>query len=168
MDAQKCPVCGSHALGPVVSTGSDGSGPRPVCSECERRRLWEEQRSVRAIESYAARLLIYAGTLLISLTLVADRLSIAGRSGFGWRQITGLEVGAVCLVVGVISGRGLLSVGGLFLVVLSVGADLFSVGHAPGFGWRSQTALAVSCLLVVGGVLWELAMRRQGVRRVRP
>ena len=87
MDALKCPVCGSQSYGPVMSTSPGGSG-RLVCKDCERRRLSEEQRTLRAIWSYAARLLTYAGVLLILLTLLADRLPIAGRSGFGWGSCT--------------------------------------------------------------------------------
>ena len=158
MDALKCPVCGSQSYGPVMST-SPGGSQRLVCKDCERRRLSEAQRNIRAHGSYAARLLTYAGALLVLLTLLADRLPIAGQSGFGWRQITGLEAGAVCFLIGIVTRRGLIVIGGVLLLVLSGGADLFQLGHAPGFGWRSQTVLAVSCLLVIVGMLWELAMR---------
>jgi hypothetical protein len=163
MDAPKCPVCGSQSFGPAMSPSPSGSR-RSVCKECERRRLSEERRNLRALRGYAARLLTYAGALLILLTLLADRLPIAGRSGFGWRQITGLEAGAVCFLVGVVTGRGLIVIGGVLLLVLSGGADLLQLGHAPGFGWRSQTVLVVSCLLVIVGMLWELAMRRENNR----
>jgi hypothetical protein len=149
-----------------MSTSPGGSW-RWVCKECERRRLSEKQRTLRAIGSNAARLLTYAGALLILLTLLADRLPIAGRSGFGWRQITGIEVGAVCFFIGIVTGRGLIVIGGILLMVLSGGADLFQLGHAPGFGWRSQAVLAVSCLLVIVGMLWELAMRWQNNRQAR-
>jgi hypothetical protein len=158
--AQKCPVCGSQSVGPVMST-SPAESRRWVCRECERRRLSREQSNLRALGSYAARLLIYAGASLILLTLLADRLPIAGRSGFGWRQITGVEAGALCFFIGIVAGRALMVICGVLLLILSGGADLFEVGHAPGFGWRSQTVLAVSCLLVIVGMLWELAMRRQ-------
>ena len=149
-----------------MSTSPGGSG-RLVCKDCERRRLSEEQRTLRAIWSYAARLLTYAGALLILLTLLADRLPIAGRSGFGWWQISGVEVGAVCFFIGIVTRRGLIVIGGALLLVLSGGADLFQLGHSPGFGWRSQTVLAVSCLLVIVGMLWELAMRRKNNGHLR-
>jgi hypothetical protein len=51
--------------------------------------------------------------------------------------------------------------------VLSGGADLLELGHAPGFGWRSQIVLAVSCLLVVIGMVWEFAMRWQNKDHAR-
>jgi hypothetical protein len=104
---------------------------------------------------------MYAGILLILLTLAVDRLSLSGRTGFGWWQITGTELGLLCLVVGLIIGRGLLGMAGLFILVLSVGADLLHVGHAPGLGWRSHTALILSTLLLAGGMVWEYWLRRQ-------
>jgi hypothetical protein len=161
--APECPVCGSQSFEPGTSTSPDRR-PRWVCAECERRRLSEERRNLRAIGSYVARLLTNAGGLLILLTLLADRLPIAGRSGFGWRQIIGVYLGALCFFLGAIMGRGLIVIGGALLLVLSGGADLFQLGHAPGVGWRSQTVLVVSCLLVIVGVLWELVMRRQNKR----
>jgi len=161
--ALECPVCGSQSFKPGTSPSPDGSR-RWVCTECERRRLSEEQRNLRAIKSHLAKLLTYAGALLILLTLLADRLPIAGRSGFGWRQIIGVYLGATCFFLGIVMGRGLIVIGGVLLLVLSGGADLFHLGHAPGFGWRNQTVLVVACLLVIAGMLWELAMRRQNKR----
>ena len=136
-----------------------------MCKECERRRLSDAQR--RVIGSRAARLLTYAGALLILLTFLADRLPIAGQSGFGWRQIIGLDAGAVFFFIGVVTGRGLIVIGGVLLLVLSGGADLLQLGHSPGLGWRSQAVLAVSCLLVIVGMLWELVLRRQNNRHAR-
>lgn len=135
-----------------------------MCPECERRRLSDERRNLRAIKTHIAKLLTYAGALLILLTLLADRLPIAGRSGFGWRQIAGVYLGAMCFFLGIVMGRGLIVIGGVLLLVLSGGADLFHLGRAPGFGWRNQTLLVVACLLVIVGMLWELAMRRQNKR----
>lgn len=160
MDALKCPKCGSQSFGPVMSTSPGGSA-RWVCKDCERGRLSEEQRNRRALGSYTARLLTYAGALLILLTFLADSLPIAGRSGFGWRQITGVEAGAVCFFIGIVTGRALIVIGGGLLLVLSGGADLFQLGGVPGLGWRSQTVLAVSSLLVIVGMLWQLALRRR-------
>jgi hypothetical protein len=160
MGTQTCPVCGTPSLVTVISKSHEG-GLRQFCSECERRRRWEVRSGVRQIASGTARLLIYAGVLLILLTLTVDRLSLSGSTGFGWRQITGTEVGLLCLVLGLLIGRGLLGMAGLFLVVLSLGADLLRVGHAPGLGWRSHTALAVASLLLAGGMVWEYSLRRQ-------
>jgi hypothetical protein len=155
----KCPVCGTKSLVTVLSRSHEG-GLRQFCNECERRRLWNERSGVRQIASGAARLLIYAGILLTLLTLTVDRLSISGRPGFGWRQITGAEVGLLSLVLGLLAGRGLLGMAGLFMLVLSLGADLLHLGHAPGLGWRKQTALALASLLLAGGMLWQRALRK--------
>lgn len=116
---------------------------------------------MREIARGSARLLIYAGILLAALTLTVDRLSISGNTGFGWWQITGAEVGILCLVLGLLVGRGLLEMAGLFLLVLSLGADVLRLGHAPGLGWRKQTALAIASLLVAGGMLWQRVLRKR-------
>lgn len=160
MSSPQCPVCGSASLVTVLSP-IPGGGLAQVCQDCKGRSAREEREAVWGIARYAAKLLTYAGTLLIALTLAADRLSIAGRTGFGWRQVTGAEAGIVCLVLGLLSGQSLLGLGGLFLLVLSVGADLLQVGNTPGLGWRSQTALVIACVLVAAGMLWQLVLRRQ-------
>jgi membrane protein implicated in regulation of membrane protease activity len=159
VDALKCPVCGTESLVTVLSRSPDG-GLRQFCNECERRRLWDERRGIREIASGSARLLIYAGILLTLLTLTVDRLSISGRAGFGWWQISGTELGILSLVLGLLAGRGLLGMTGLFLLVLSLGADVLHLGHAPGLGWRKQTALVLASLLLAGGMLWRRALRK--------
>ena len=163
-NARRCPVCGSALLVTLNSAHPEEGGLRQVCNECERRRLLKERSGLRQISVNTAKLLIYAGVLLTLLTLAVDRLSISGQAGFGWRQITGTEVGLLCLIVGLLAGRGLFAIAGLFMVVLSVGADVLNLGNAPGLGWRSQTALAVAVLLVAGGMLWQLALKRGNAR----
>jgi hypothetical protein len=159
VDALKCPVCGTESLVTVLSRDHEG-GLRQFCNECERRRLWDERKGVREIASGSARLLIYAGILLTLLTLTINRLAIGSHSGFGWRQITGAEVGILAVVLGLLAGRGLLGMAGLFLLVLSLCADVLHLGRAPGLGWRKQTALALASLLLAGGVLWQRALRK--------
>ena len=160
MDTLQCPVCGTESLVTVVSKSHEGE-LRQFCSECERRRLSLELSGVHQIASGSARLVIYAGVILTLLTLTVDRLSISGRSGFGWRQITGAEVGFLCIVLGLLTARGLLGMTGLFLLVLSLGADLLRLGHAPGLGWRKQTALALASLFLTGGMLWQRVLKKR-------
>ena len=160
MDTLKCSVCGTDSLVTVVSQSHEG-GLRQFCEECDRRRLSNERSGVHLIATGSSRLLIYAGVILILLTISVDRLSISGRAGFGWRQITGAEVGFLCIILGLLVGGGLLGIAGLFLLVVSLGADILQLGHAPGLGWRKQTALAVACLLLAGGMLWQRALRKR-------
>jgi hypothetical protein len=167
MVTRKCPVCATESLVTVVSRSSEG-GLRQICSECERRRLWNERSGVRQIARGWARLLIYAGILLTFLTLTVDRLSISGHAGFGWRQITGTEVGILGLIVGFLAGWELLETAALFLLVISVGADVLHLGHAPGLGWRKQIALVLATLLIVGGLLWQGAVRKADARPPSP
>ncbi len=162
MDTRKCPVCGTESIVTVVSQSHEGE-LRQFCSECDRRRVWYERSGVREITVGSARLLIYAGVILTLLTISVDRLSISGRSGFGWRQITGAEVGFLCIVLGLLIGEGLLGMAGLFLLVVSLGADILELGRAPGLGWRKQTALALASLLLAGGMLWQRTLRKKAV-----
>jgi hypothetical protein len=53
---------------------------------------------------------------------------------------------------------------GLFLLLVSLGADVLRLGHAPGLGWRKQTALAVASLFVAGGMLWQRTLKRRAHR----
>ena len=161
MDARKCPVCGTESLVTVLSKSSQG-GLRQVCNECERRRRWDERSGVRQTARRWATLLIYAGILLASLTLIVDRLSISGHPGFGWRQIAGTEAGFVIFIVGFLGSRGFLWIAGLFLLIVSLGADVLRLGHAPGLGWRKETALVLACLLIVGGLLLQRLHEERG------
>jgi hypothetical protein len=163
MDTLKCPVCGTESLVTVVSESHEGE-LRQFCSECERRRVWYERSGVRQLVSGSARLLIYAGVILALLTFTVNRLSISGRTGFGWRQITGAEVGFLCLVLGLLIGEGFLGMAGLFLLVVSLGADILELGRAPGLGWRKQTALALASLLLAGGMLWQRTLRKKAAK----
>jgi len=163
MDSLKCPICGTESIVTVVSKSHEGE-LRQFCTECDRRRLWYERSGVRQIAGGSARLLIYAGVLLILLTISVDRLPISGREGFGWRQITGAEVGFLCIVLGLLVGGGFLGMAGLFLLLVSLGADLLRLGHAPGLGWRKQTALATASLLVAGGMLWQHILKKRAAR----
>jgi hypothetical protein len=158
VDPLKCPVCGTSSLVCVVSS-HDGSLCQ-VCRECERRRVSKARSGVRQVASGQAKILIYTGILLTLLTLTVDRLSISGVAGFGWRQMTGAELGMLTIVIGFLAGRGLIGVAGLFLLVLSLGADFLHLGRAPGIGWRKETALAVGSLLLAGGMLWQWALRK--------
>jgi hypothetical protein len=163
MDTLKCPVCGTESLVTVVSPSHEG-GLRQFCAECDRRQVWYERKGVRQMADGAARLLIYGGFILILLTISVDSLAISGRPGFGWRQITGTEVGFLCIVLGLLVGRGLLGMTGLVLLLVSLGADLLRLGHAPGMGWRKQTALALASVLLAGGMLWQRALRKKAAR----
>jgi hypothetical protein len=97
---------------------------------------------------------------LTLLTLTVDHLSISGVRGFGWRQITGTELGILVIVIGLVAGRGLLATSGLFLLVLSLGADVLNLGHAPGLGWRKQMALALGSLFLAGGIIWQRVLKK--------
>ncbi len=163
MDTPRCPVCGSEEIVDVVSE-TDGGQLRQFCQRCERLRNLEERGVVRYLATRSAHLLICAGVILAMLTVAADHLAISGRAGFGWRQITGAEVGFLCIFLSLLLRRGaLLGTLGLFLLVLSLGADLLQVGHAPGFGWRTHLAFVLAIVLLATGVLWRRSLKKRAL-----
>jgi hypothetical protein len=170
MHSANCPGCGSDALVTVLTENTEGTRQlRRYCRECERRRAEQAREELRPTAKGVARLLVYGGILLALLTVTADYLAISGRSGFGWRQITGTEIGFLAIVSGLFLRKGLLGVAGLFLLVLSIGADLLHIGHVPGPGWRSHLGFVVAAALLAGGVLWSRKLAHgAGLPRPRP
>jgi hypothetical protein len=170
MDSTPCPDCGSDDFATVLARTDSGEKQlRRYCRECERRSAAQAREELRPMADRLARLLISAGILLALLTLTADHLAISGRSGFGWRQITGAEIGFLTLVLGVMLRRRFLGVAGLFILVLSIGADILQVGRAPGHGWRSQLGFALAAAMLAGGMLWRRALARgSGLPSPRP
>ena len=166
MDPARCPQCGSDALVTVLSEDEAGEKQfRRYCRECQRRGAELARDEVRPIAAGLARLLIYGGVLLALLTATADYLAISGRTGFGWRQMTGAEAGFLAIVLGLVLRKGLLGVTGVFLLLLSLGADLLHVGHMPGLGWRSHLGFAVAAAMLGGGILWHRALTRKSRQR---
>lgn len=165
MNPAICSQCGSDALVTVLSEGEAGEKQlRRYCRECQRRGAELARDELTPISAGMARLLIYGGVLLALLTVTADYLAISGRTGFGWRQVTGTELGFLAIVLGLLMRKGLLGVAGLFLLFLSIGADLLVVGHSPGLGWRSHLGFVVAAAMLAGGILWRRAL----TRRARP
>jgi hypothetical protein len=161
MDALKCPVCGTESMETVLSDDRNHPGElRQFCRECDQKRHWAEHHGPEFIASGFSRLVTYAGVLLAVLTVTADHLSISGRTGFGWRQLTGAEIGFLCVFLGMLLRRGVLGMFGLFVVALSLGADLLHIGQHPGLGWKKQTALIVATVLLALGLSWQRRLRR--------
>ena len=162
MNPAHCPICGSDALVTIVARDESAAQLRSVCRDCQRRAAERERAELTTpFEAAAARLLVYGGIVLAVLTATADHLPISGQSGFGWRQVTGLELGFLAAVLGLVSRKALLAIVGLLLLVLSLGADLLQVGHVRGFGWRSQVGLVVATLMFAAGMLWQRSLARR-------
>lgn len=154
-----CPDCGMDAVVTVVSgTGGRGRELRQFCRECERRRAERERDQLRPLAQSLARLLVYGGFLVALLTAAADHLAISGRPGFGWRQITGMDLGLITIILGIALRKGLLLAAGALLLALSIGADPLAVGHAPGVGWREVAGFVSAAVMVFAGTAWRRAL----------
>jgi hypothetical protein len=161
VSAAPCPVCGTDSLVTILREGDDGDRQlRQFCEECAKRSDSEARSQQRQSAAGLAAPLTWSGILLLMLAITADHLSISGRSGFGWRQVTGAEVGFLCVVLGLLLQRAFLGTAGLFLLVLSLLADLLALGHAPGPGWRTQVALVAGTVLVAAGLFLRRVLRR--------
>jgi hypothetical protein len=166
LDPAHCPICGSDALVTIVARDESDSQLRSVCRDCQRRAAERERSELTTpFEAAGAPLLVFGGIVLAALTVTADHLPISGRTGFGWRQITGLELGFLATVLGLVSRKALVAIVGLLLLVLSLGADLLQVGHVRGFGWRSQLGMVVAAAMFAGGVLWRRSLARRSAGR---
>jgi hypothetical protein len=170
MDSTTCPTCGADELATVLVEDSDGTRRlRSYCKQCERRHAERERNELRPLASGLARLLVFGGVLLAVLAAASDYLAISGRSGFGWRQMLGTELGFLAIATGLMLRRGLVAAAGLFLMVLSIGADWLHIGHMPGLGWRSHLAFAIATVLLCAGVFWRRALSRgAGLPEPRP
>jgi hypothetical protein len=161
MEAMRCPVCGTDSVETVLREEGDGERVlHQFCRECARRQESEVKYRNRRLAASLATPMTYVGLLLVLLALVADLLAISGRSGFGWRQMTGAEVGFLCVFLGLMLRRALLGTAGLYLLVLSLLADLLKVGHAPGAGWRAQAALGVGTATLAAGLYLRRRLTR--------
>lgn len=159
-----CLGCGRPASVTVVTEDDDGGRrTQEFCLACaEKRPQPRSHAGRRALLSLAPGLMIKVGAVLALLVLLGDELGISGRRGFGWRQAAGGEAGALVLVVGALLRSGWVTIGGLVLMVLSLGADELRVGDHPGMGWREQAALAVAAVSVLAGLIWQRRVRARG------
>jgi hypothetical protein len=156
----RCTRCGQPASVTVVS--EDELGERQVrefCLECAETQPQPRPKTGWALLALAPSMLIRGGALLALLALVADELGIRGKHGFGWRQIAGGEAGALVLVLGAFLRSGWLTISGVALLILSLGADHLRVGRTPGTGWRELLALAVGIAAVGIGLFWQRRLR---------
>ena len=164
MDDSRCPKCNSDSLATVLSMDDSGERVlRSYCPACGRPETTRARAALLAAVAIVPKVLVYGGILLAVLTASADYLSISGRTGFGWRQMLGTELGFLALTLGLLLRLGMLAVAGVFVLVLSIGADLLRVGHMPGFGWRSHVGFVVATAMLVGGVVWRRNLARRAL-----
>jgi len=153
-----CIRCGQPAVVTVMHDDAS-SVTREYCLRCADERSPAGPTIGRLAASFVPRLLTRLGVLVGVLALLADYLDIPGRDGFGWKQIVGFQLGVVVLTLGTFLRAGVLTVGGMLLVILSLGADYLGVGHSAGLGWKQTLAIPLCVACVVAGVIWERRKR---------
>ena len=119
-----------------------------------RLRLGDGSDSARRTGTAAPARGAWAGRALTALVLDAlGQRRLLRRDPVRWAA-------HLAIAVGVLLRRGLVTMVGVFLFVLSLGADLLEVGHAPGLGWRSYAAFLCAAAMVSVGAAWRRALAR--------
>lgn len=136
------------------------TGASPVYQHYCLEHADREEAEPPLVQPVIPSLMIRSGALLGLIAVAADYLDIAGKSGFGWKQLLGSELGALCLVLGAFLRIGLLALMGVVLFAVSVGADYLAMGHSQGAGWREVATEITAVILVGGGLLLQMRQRR--------
>jgi hypothetical protein len=153
----------------TIVSETDGSGElRRFCRECQRQRTEQAREAIRPFARSLAGILLYGGIILALLSATADYLAISGRPGFGWLQFVGAELGFLAIVLGIVARQGLLGTAGVFLLALSIGADMLQIGHVPGLGWRSLAGFLASVAMISAGAAWRRALAKGTGLVLRP
>jgi hypothetical protein len=129
-----CTVCGRPARVTVVG---ESASPWYYCLDCADKRTEVGRPVAKGILAFLPGALIRGGALLGVLALVADYLHIAGREGFGWKQIRlALAVFAGLLMLGFLIVDGPDKGIGFWLMLLGAialvaGAVMETIGYDP-------------------------------------
>ncbi len=159
--------CGSKSRVRVL-TGYADRHPRyeDLCLLCADRDPQSHPEIVgisdRARE-HGVFLLLLFGLGLGILGVIADHLGISGHKGFGFYQITGVIIGAVCVVTGTMLRVDTLSLSGAVVFAVSLCADLVGIGGSPGMGNKQLAVILVALLLITIGITLHFRARRPGL-----
>ncbi len=166
---ETCDLCGKPARVCVLHGYRDGA---PVygryCLDCPSTSDFDHSARSRSSKRLSLHLLIcLLGVVIGVLGGAADLVVSDAHPGFGWYQRTGVLVGAIIVLLGMLVRAEVVALVGVFLFAGAVSWDCFSYSDAPGVGWKQQTALVVSAFLlvlaVVLGVRSRIRLRRREV-----
>ncbi len=104
-------------------------------------------------------MLAAVGLMMLVISLLADVLAFGGSEGFGRRQLLGVALAGVMVLIGAAMWVPTLLAVGLIGVVMTILADWLAFGSAEGFGWQQDLGCLVGVCLAFGGL--DLARRRE-------
>lgn len=159
----RCQRCGAPARVQVLA-GYAGGAPvlHRACLACADAALAAGPQARSARPRLRGTVLL-AGAVLLFVGLLGDWLVPDGRAGFGWHQRTGLLLGVVVSLLGLLVRVNFLTLLGAYLAGAALLADWTGLTRGPGIGWKQQLLLAAGGA-VLAAVAWRgLVARRRGV-----
>lgn len=153
MDPPKpvCEHCGQPAVVHVTSEGPGGTGVRHLCLNCADIEDTVAHREELGLNRAAV--LLAAGLMILTISLLADVLRFGQAEGFGYKQLIGLVLAVGGVLMGAVIRVPTLSAVGIVIGGLAIAADYAGFGSHPGFGWQQVAGAALGLILVAAGLL---------------
>lgn len=152
-----CETCGVPAVVHINSGASAGPRMRHLCFGCADREDMSAGSRERRLNPGAV--LAAVGLMMLVLSLLADYLAFGGAEGFGWRQLVGVALAGVMILIGAAMWVPTLLAVGLIGAIMTILADRLAFGSSDGFGWQQILGCLVGVCLAFGGL--DLARRRE-------
>lgn len=155
-----CDTCGKSASVQLLAGYRDGRPVRrQLCLACAGTapELLRPLIPSRHLRLDAA--LVLAGALVCVLGLVRDLLPTSV-GGFGWQQMLGVSVGALVLVLGLITRVDFLAAGGVVVLGIAGAADLLLSSSSSGIGWKQELLIVFGLVIVLAGLRLGRIRRR--------
>ena len=152
-----CETCGVPAVVHINSGAYAGPRIRHLCFGCADTEDMSAASRKRRFNPGAV--LAAVGLMTLVISLFADVLAFGSSEGFGWRQLLGVSLAGVMILIGAAMWVPTLLAVGLIGVVMTILADSLAFGNAEGFGWQQILGCLVGVGLAFAGL--DLARRRE-------
>lgn len=156
-----CERCGEPVRVRILEGYSDAQPViRSFCMQCvEQVHPAKDARTAARPRVRVWVLPVLIGLGLGLTALLTDLLIPDAAPGFGMHQRTGLILGTLLGLVGVLLRVDLIVIAGMFIFVGALSADWFGLSRSPGFGWKQRAVLGLSLVLVLGALVTHLVQR---------
>ncbi len=152
-----CETCGLPAVVHINSGAYAGPRMRHFCFGCANTEDMSAASRERGFNLGAV--LAAVGLMILVISLLADVLAFGSSEGFGWRQLLGVALAGVMVLIGAAMWVPALLAVGLIGVAMTVLADWLAFGSSDGFGWQQILGCLVGVCLAFGGI--DLERRRE-------
>ena len=144
-----CEKCGAPSVVHITSEQNQGIGMRHLCLACAEA---EDEIVPREQSLNLAAVAIVIGLFIFLLSATADWTQFGHYGGFGWKQMSGVALAAVLLLIGAISRVLTMIVIAFLIGSLTILADYFAFGSREGFGWQQITGVIFGIATMTAGI----------------